>query len=113
MSDVTLSVDGVPIHYDVQGDGLPALVFIHGWSCDRSYWRKQMKYFAPRYTVVAIDLGGHGDSGLNRETWTTPAFGEDVVAVVETLGLTQVVLIGHSMGGAVSVEAAQRIPARV
>ncbi len=113
MRDVAVSVDGLPIHYEVQGQGLPALVFIHGWSCDDSYWQKQMDYFAPHYTVVSISLGGHGDSGLNRDTWTMSAFGQDVVAVVEKLDLHQVVLIGHSMGGTVSVEAARRLPAQV
>ena len=89
MRDTAISADGLLIHYEVEGEGMPALVFIHGWSCDHSYWQKQMEYFAPRYTVAAIDLGGHGNSGLNRDAWTTPAFGEDVVAVVEKLRLTQ------------------------
>lgn len=114
MRDDTVSADGLLIHYEVQGQGLlPALVFIHGWCCDRNYWREQMDYFASQYTVVAIDLGGHGDSGLNRDSWTMDAFGQDVVATVEQLDLHQVVLIGHSMGGTVSVEAARRVPSRV
>jgi pimeloyl-ACP methyl ester carboxylesterase len=113
MRDVAVSADGLLINYEVQEQRLPALVFVHGWSCDLNYWQKQFAYFASRYTVVAIDLGGHGDSGLNRDSWTMPAFGEDVIAVVEKLSLTQVVLIGHSMGGTVVVEAAQRMPSQV
>lgn len=72
-----------------------------------------MPHFARQYQVVTIDLAGHGESGLVRNTWTMSAFGEDVVAVVNELGLYQVVLIGHSMGGAVITEAARRIPERV
>ena len=113
MRDVAVSADGLLINYEVREQGLPALVFVHGWSCDLNYWQKQIDYFAQRYTVVAIDLGGHGDSGLNRDSWTMPAFGEDVIAVVKKLGLTQVVLIGHSMGGTVIVEAAQRMASQV
>lgn len=113
MRGVAQSVDGVPIHYECLGHGTLALIFVHGWSCDQSYWKEQMRHFASRYTVVAIDLGGHGDSGLNRETWTMEAFGEDVVAVVEELALTRVILIGHSMGGPVIVEAARRMPGQV
>ena len=97
MKDVAISPDGVPIYYETQGTGQPALVFVHGWSCDRSYWERQVGHFAHQYQVVAIDLAGHGESGLNRQAWTMPAFGEDVVVVVEKLGLEQVVLIGHSM----------------
>lgn len=110
---VALSADGVPIHYDVHGSGTTALVFVHGWCCDRSYWDGQVGHFAPRHTVVRLDLAGHGASGKERALWTMPAFGEDVVAVVEQLGLEQAVLIGHSMGGSVIVEAARRIPASV
>jgi pimeloyl-ACP methyl ester carboxylesterase len=113
MHDVALSIDGLPIHYEVQGEGLPGLVFIHGWSCNRRHWQQQMAYFALQYTVVAIDLGGHGDSGLDRAVWTMAAFAEDIAAVVEKLGLTQIVLIGHSLSGTIVVEAAQRLPAQV
>lgn len=113
MSKVAISLDGLPIHYEVQGQGLPALVFVHGWCCDYSYWQRQLSHFASHYTVVGIDLGGHGASGLNRNTWSMPAFGDDVVAVMEQLGLTQVILIGHSMGGPVIIEATRRMPTPV
>jgi pimeloyl-ACP methyl ester carboxylesterase len=109
------SKDGVPIAFQVhgQGKGDIALVFIHGWCCDRSYWKKQIPYFAAKYQVVTIDLAGHGDSGTNRSAWTMKAFGEDVTAVVKKLGLKKVILIGHSMGGAVIAEAARLIPQQV
>jgi len=81
---------------------------VHGWSCDRSYWRSQ-----DFPSVVALDLAGHGESGSGRSAWTMSAFGEDVVAVVRALSLERVVLIGHSMGGDVVVEAALRMRERV
>ena len=112
-SRITLSTDGVPIHYDVQGTGKIALVFVHGWCCNRDHWGEQMNHCASRYTVVGIDLAGHGASGYDRTLWTMPAFGQDVTAVVKQLGLAQVVLIGHSMGGMVIVEAAHRLPSAV
>jgi pimeloyl-ACP methyl ester carboxylesterase len=108
-----LSPDGVPVRYEVRGSGEPGLVFVHGWSCDRGYWRGQVGHFAERHQVVAVDLAGHGESGLGRSAWTMPAFGADVVAVADQLGLRRVVLIGHSMGGDVVVEAALRMPGRV
>ena len=105
--------DGVDIRYEVAGSGEPALVFVHGWSCDRSYWRAQTDHFEASHRVVAIDLGGHGESGLGRKDWTMAAFGGDVRAVVEALGLRKIVLVGHSMGGHVIVEATQLMPDRV
>jgi pimeloyl-ACP methyl ester carboxylesterase len=110
---VARSADGVPVRYDVHGSGAPALVFVHGWSCDRSYWNHQTSHFAARHQVVAMDLAGHGASGVGRKSWTMPAFGGDVVAVIEQLGLGEVVLVGHSMGGDVVVEAALRLLGRV
>jgi pimeloyl-ACP methyl ester carboxylesterase len=113
MTAFARSPDGVPIAYDVAGAGAPALVFVHGWSCDRTYWRGQVEPFALRHRVVAVDLAGHGESGESRSSWTMPAFGDDVVAVVDQLQLNLVVLVGHSMGGDVIVDAARRLPGRV
>lgn len=109
MSGAATSRDGIPLALEVHGVGEPSLVFVHGWSCDRSYWRGQLRPLAARYQTMAIDLAGHGESGAGRRAWTMAAFGEDVVAVVEQLGLGEVVLIGHSMGGDVIVEAALRL----
>jgi pimeloyl-ACP methyl ester carboxylesterase len=113
MKDVAVSADGVPVQFEVEsGDG-PPLVFVHGWSCDRTYWRQQLSHFPGRHQVVAIDLAGHGESGSGRTAWTMPAFGGDVVAVIEKLELLDPVLVGHSMGGDVIVEAALLLPGRV
>lgn len=111
--NTTASFDGVPISYGVYGKGLPTLVFVHGWCCDRTYWKDQMDYFAQKHKVVAIDLAGHGDSGTDRKNWTFNAFGKDVVAVVEELGLKNVILVGHSSGGFTILEAARLMPERV
>jgi pimeloyl-ACP methyl ester carboxylesterase len=105
--------DGVDIAYSVLGEGSPALVFIHGWMCDQTFWSAQDREFARTNTVVTIDLPGHGLSGMEREGWPLVAYGADVQAVVEHLGLDNVVLIGHSMGGAVVLEAARLMPDRM
>jgi pimeloyl-ACP methyl ester carboxylesterase len=107
------SPDGVPLSYTVQGKGEPAIVFVHCWCCDKSYWKDQIPYFEKKYTVVTLDLAGHGDSGLGRADWTIESFAADVAAVVEALKLKKVILVGHSMGGPVSLEAARLMPDRV
>jgi pimeloyl-ACP methyl ester carboxylesterase len=113
MKDVARSGDGIPVHFEVEGRGAPALVFVHGWSCDGTYWSGQAGHFAKQHRVVTVDLAGHGESGSGRPEWTMPAFGSDVVAVIEKLELRDVVLIGHSMGGDVIVEVALALPDRV
>ncbi len=110
---VVESADGVPISYEVAGQGEPTLLFIHGWSCDARYWRAQVPHFSSDHQVVSIDLAGHGHSGLEREDYTMSAFAQDVKAVVEALETEQVILVGHSMGGPVSVAAAKLMPERV
>ena len=111
--NIAISSDGVEISYDKQGKGKPALVFVHGWCCDKSYWKFQVSHFSKQHEVITIDLAGHGESGLNRQNWTIETFGNDVVAVIEKLDLDQVILIGHSMGGPINIETAQQIPKRV
>jgi len=107
------SADGVAVCYEVLGSGTRAVVFVHGWACDRRYWREQVDHLAERFTVVTVDLAGHGESGTDREVFTMPAFGADVAAVADALGLAETVLVGHSMGGDVIVEAACLLPDRV
>lgn len=107
------SSDGARIAYDVAGDGEPAVVFVHCWSCNRSFWDAQLEYFAPKHTVVRLDLAGHGKSGRDRKQATVKGFSEDVVAVVNDLGLRRILLVGHSMGGPVSIETASRLGDRV
>ena len=107
------SADQVAIKYETAGRGETALVFVHCWTCNRGYWDKQVEHFAARHQVVRLDLAGHGESGRERKDYTVEAFGGDVAAVVEKLGLKRVVLIGYSMGGSVSVEAARRLGDRV
>jgi pimeloyl-ACP methyl ester carboxylesterase len=110
---MTPSKDGVPISYEVYGNGEPTLVFVHGWSCDARYWQKQIDHFSKKNRMVLLDLAGHGHSGMGRSQYTMKAFGEDVKAVVEAVGSKEVILIGHSMGGPVIAEAARLMPGRV
>jgi sigma-B regulation protein RsbQ len=113
MPSVVNAADGVPIHYSVQGKGDTALVFVHCWACDRTYWDNQVPEFAKNYRVVTIDLPGHGQSGQGRKSWSIASFGEDVKTVVTKLDLKRVVLVGSSMGGPISLQAARAMPDRV
>ena len=107
--DHIISDDGVMINYYIKGSEKKALVFVHGYSCSSEYWWPQLEYFSKNYTTVAVDLAGHGESGLNRKEYSMEAFGDDVKSVIEHLDLDKVVLIGHSMGGPVIVKAASSL----
>ncbi len=108
--NTVVSSDGVEISYHKQGKGNPALVFVHGWTNDKTIWDEQVSHFSEKYKVVTLDLAGHGVSGDNRENWSMSAFGEDVAAVINKLKLKEVVLVGFSLGGPIIVETANKIP---
>lgn len=107
------STDGVHIQYRVYGEGEPALILIHCWACDSNYWSAQIAPLKAKYTVVTVDLTGHGGSGRNRTEWTMERYGDDVAAVAREIENPRIILVGHSMGGPVALEAARRIGARV
>lgn len=108
------SADGSPIVYGVEGQGDLTVVFIHCWTCNHRFWKSQIDYFSRSHQVLWLDLAGHGNSGSNRNHYTMQAFGEDVAAVVNrTGGKGPVVLVGHSMGGPVAIEAAKLLGDRV
>lgn len=104
---------GINIAYDDSKKGDTTLVFIHGWGINKSYWENQDTAFAKYYRVVAMDLPGFGKSGKNRKTWTVEDYAGDVSAVLNGLDLKNVILIGHSMSGAIALETALDNPARV
>ncbi len=113
ISNTVLSEDGSPITYGVMGHGEPAIVFIHCWTCNHNFWDKQIAYFSRTHQVIWLDLAGHGQSGSHRISYTMAAFGEDVAAVVNKVKARKVVLVGHSMGGPVAIEAAKLLGNKV
>ena len=108
------SFDGIPLACDRRGQGEPLLLFVHGWTCRRTYWLPQLEYFGSTHAVAALDLPGHGESGSGDRTyWDVESFALDVAACVKARAAQKVLLIGHSMGGAVALEAARLLGATV
>jgi sigma-B regulation protein RsbQ len=107
------ATDGLNIVAEVRGRGDTALVFLHGMCGDRQYWKHQVAVLAADYRVVAIDQAGHGESGKDRKAWTIDGLAGDVEAVVKSLALKRVILVGHSMSGSVALLAAKRMPGTV
>ena len=110
---ITLSPDNVHIEYHVYGHGDPAVLLVHGWACDENYWHAQLDALEARYTVVTLNLAGHGASGANRADWSIANYAQDVAAVARQLPNPQLVLVGHSMGAAVTLAATPLIGERV
>jgi 3-oxoadipate enol-lactonase len=104
---------GISLAYEVSGvSGGPPLVLLHGL-CDRAAkWRLVIPAFAEYFRVLALDMRGHGDSDWPG-TYSFQLMCDDVIAVLDKLGLGKVTLMGHSMGGAVALLIAMQHPARV
>ncbi len=100
----SVSVDGAEVRYLLWGPvGAPGLLFVHGGGAHSHWWTHVAAQFAGRYRVGAIDMSGHGDSD-RREAYTIAGWAEEVMAVCGGLGCTgSPVIIGHSMGGFVSI----------
>ncbi len=103
----------VSISYTMSGNGDTSIVFVHGWGISKDYWKQQQYVLSSDYTVVALDLGGHGQSGHNRENWTVEEFAKDVGAVIDGLKLNNVILVGHSMGGEIILQTALTMPGKI
>jgi pimeloyl-ACP methyl ester carboxylesterase len=110
---ITLSADNVHIEYHVYGHGDPAVLLVHGWACDENYWHAQLDALKARYTVVTLNLAGHGASGGNRTDWSIGNYAQDVATVAREIPNPQLVLVGHSMGADVALAATPLIGERV
>lgn len=105
------------LHGVLDDAGRPVLALVHGWCGDSGYWDAQVAELAADHRVVTLDLAGHGASTDLATDGRIASFGADVATTVTACldglpGATAVTLIGHSMGGPVSVEAALRLGPR-
>jgi pimeloyl-ACP methyl ester carboxylesterase len=105
-----LKRDGVRLCYEEAGDGRPPLLFVHGWCCDHTYFAPQFERFGRTHRVVAVDLRGHGESDAPLQEYTMDGFADDLAWVCDQLKIERPVVIGHSMGGVVSLVMAARYP---
>ncbi len=101
------------IHHTRIGKGAPPVVFVHGFGCARSDWDNQVAHFSPRHETVAVDLGAHGTSPGGPEHRRLDTHGNNLAALLDALQLAPAVLVGHSMGCRVVMQAAMLRPTQV
>lgn len=109
----TVSLADGAISYEVAGSGKPALLFIHGYSCSAEDWRLQVQDLAAVTTCITMDLRGHGRSAPANAKPTMATFAADAITLLDALSIESAVLVGHSMGTRIALEAALQAPARV
>ena len=82
----------------------PALLLLHGLGCTHSTWLPVLDSLARRYTVVAPDLLGHGESDKPRADYSIGAFANGMRDLLTVLGIDKVTVVGHSFGGGVAMQ---------
>ncbi len=107
------TVNGTRLYYGCTGAGAPPLVFVHGFGCASEDWRPQAEAFGTRHMVIACDLRGHGASPGEPESCDIETFGADIAALLRAVNLSGAVLVGHSMGTRVVLQACLDAPDRV
>jgi pimeloyl-ACP methyl ester esterase len=107
-----LTLGGATLRYDRAGAG-PTVLLIHGWLGNRSFWERQVAALRDRFTVVTVDLRGHGESSPPRTGYTIGGMAADLEQLVRAIGAQRVALVGWSMGGLIAQELARRLGDRV
>ena len=105
----TVSVNGQEISYSRAGSGGPVLL-IPGYTCDTTMWAGSVELLADDHTVIAIDNRDMGASASFEAEYTVADLAADAVGVCRLLGLADVTVVGHSMGGAVAQQFAVDAP---
>jgi pimeloyl-ACP methyl ester carboxylesterase len=106
-----LTIHGHPIAFRTAGDG-PVLLLIHGMARSADTWERVLPALAQRFTVVAPDLLGHGESAKPRTEYSVSAHANLLRDLLAALGHEHATLIGHSLGGGVAMQLAYQFPER-
>jgi pimeloyl-ACP methyl ester carboxylesterase len=105
-----LQRNAVRLAYEEAGSKNPPLMLVHAWGGDRTWMRSLFDRLRARHRVVAVDLRGFGESDKPEQRYTIAAFADDLAWMASELRLQRPVLVGHSLGGAVVLEAAAHNP---
>lgn len=108
-----LPMPGVNLHYEVSFGPRRPLVFVHGAGCSSREWSHQVEGLAGEFTVVTVDVRGHGQTRVDDvRTCTIRRMARDITSLLDELALPPAVLIGHSFGCRIALQAAHDSPAR-
>ncbi|WNF20872.1 alpha/beta hydrolase [Mesobacillus jeotgali] len=95
-------------YYDV-GKGKP-MFLIHGFAGSKKYWDKIIPQLANENRVIAIDLPGHGESGMSKDRYAIEDMAETIKELLDHLGMKKVTMFGHSLGGYITLAFAEAHP---
>jgi pimeloyl-ACP methyl ester carboxylesterase len=106
-----LTIHGHRRAFVLEGSG-PALLLLHGLGCDHTTWLPVIRTLARRYTVIAPDMLGHGESDKPRADYSVGGYANGMRDLLTVLGIDKVTVVGHSFGGGVAMQFAYQYPER-
>jgi pimeloyl-ACP methyl ester carboxylesterase len=106
------AVNGISIHYAVYGKGAP-VILLHGGLANADYWGNQVAALAPNHMVIVMDSRGHGRSTRDARAFGYDLMADDVVALMDMLGVRKADIVGWSDGGIIGLDLAVRYKDRV
>jgi pimeloyl-ACP methyl ester carboxylesterase len=104
--------DNVPIYYTLSGEG-PPLVLLHGFLESASIWVQLLHWLESQYTIITIDLPGHGKSPILADVHSMELFAAVTHSLLQFLNIEKATFLGHSMGGYVALAIADSYPEKV
>lgn len=105
--------DNQKLHYQISGNGNPALIFIHGWCSNLTHWARQVSAFSKSHRILRMDRRGCGESSTPTTDSSPRQHADDIAALADALDIDDAVIVGHAGGGPTTLELARRHPRQV
>jgi pimeloyl-ACP methyl ester carboxylesterase len=112
VKESSIVLNGHPVYYRIEGKGLP-VVLVHGFSEDGTVWENQVAALKDKYQFIIPDLPGSGQSPLNDAAWSMEYFADCIRQIIDQEKFETVSMIGHSMGGYITLAFADAWPNRL
>jgi pimeloyl-ACP methyl ester carboxylesterase len=112
VKESTILLNGVPVYYRMEGKGQP-VVLVHGFSEDGTVWENQVAALKDKCQLIIPDLPGSGRSAINDAQWSMEYFADCIRQVIDQEKIETVSMIGHSMGGYITLAFAEAWPNRL
>ncbi|AZS17248.1 alpha/beta fold hydrolase [Paenibacillus lutimineralis] len=108
----SILANGISVAYQEQGQG-QTIVLLHGFCGSSAYWEKLAPLLSREYHIVMPDLRGHGASGAPEGPYTIEQMADDIAVLMEQMGVPKYTLLGHSLGGYITLSLAERYSSRL
>src|SRR5688572_4289160 len=112
-NNIGMVINNLRVSYNDQGpDDAPVIIFIHGFPLNKSMWDMQVETLKENYRVIAYDIRGHGNSDPGIDNFFIELFVNDLLRLMEKLGIEKTILCGLSLGGYIALNAVLKYPDR-